>query len=446
MELVDGPTLEALMRTAPPDGQTVLLVLNQTAAALDYAHKRGIVHRDIKPANIMLHEKSVAKVTDFGVAKIQSHQLTQAGSVVGTPNYMSPEQIQGFAVDGRSDQFSLAVIAYELLTGEKPFAGESIAALAFRIVKEEPAPAQRLNPTLDPPVDGVLRRALAKNPADRYPTCSDFAFALDLACNSCRQWKPLAPGAAQELSTLIGRVEAAPEPVRVSPQSAVPQPLRVLRLVALVIAGVVGVGALLVGGLQLISDEKGEPPRSAPVRAAEPKRESPIAELPSDTPEDTAALPETPPAAPPPQPVTPREAAPTGPVRITTSPPGATVTIDGSAALTCESPCSLELPPGRHTLSATRDGYRRTLRIFHTPTEGDLFLNLDRATGTVAVRSDPPGATIVVDGQTRSEKTPAILALPVGLHTVEIVTQAGRDAQQVMVRESSISSVGVTVR
>ena len=118
----------------------MLSFLNQTAAALDYAHKRGIVHRDIKPANIMIHERTTAKIADFGVAKIQSHQMTQAGSMVGTPNYMSPEQIQGQAVGGRSDQFSLAVIAYELLTGEKPFAGESIPALAFKIVKEDPVP------------------------------------------------------------------------------------------------------------------------------------------------------------------------------------------------------------------------------------------------------------------------------------------------------------------
>src|SRR5689334_22506330 len=112
MEFVDGPTLERMAVDDPPDGPLVLDSLGQTAAALDYAHKRGIVHRDIKPANIMIHERTVAKVTDFGVARIQSHQMTQAGSMVGTPNYMSPEQIQGQPVNGRSDQFSLAVITY----------------------------------------------------------------------------------------------------------------------------------------------------------------------------------------------------------------------------------------------------------------------------------------------------------------------------------------------
>ena len=108
-------------------------------------------------------------------------------------------------MDGRSDQFSLAVIAYELLTGEKPFTADSIPALAFKIVQEEPPQVHRLNPTLEWPVDTVLKRALSKNPADRYPTCSDFAFAIENACRSSKKWKPVPAGALQNLPTLSGR-------------------------------------------------------------------------------------------------------------------------------------------------------------------------------------------------------------------------------------------------
>ena len=118
MELVNGPPLEKMLKAEQtPDKETLLSVFRQTAAALDYAHKKGIVHRDIKPANIMIHEDGTAKITDFGVAKIVSQQMTQAGTIMGTPSYMSPEQVQGGVISGRTDQFSLAVIAYEVLTG-----------------------------------------------------------------------------------------------------------------------------------------------------------------------------------------------------------------------------------------------------------------------------------------------------------------------------------------
>ena len=133
MEFVDGPPLEKdpQQRGAAGRRTVALSILRQTAIGLDYAHKKGIVHRDIKPANILIHEGTLAKITDFGVAKILSQQMTQAGVMMGTPNYMSPEQVQGHAVDGRADQFSLAVIAYEILTGEKPFVADQLPSLAL---------------------------------------------------------------------------------------------------------------------------------------------------------------------------------------------------------------------------------------------------------------------------------------------------------------------------
>src|SRR5579864_2579710 len=118
MEFVNGPPLERMLKhEQTPDKETLLSIFRQTAAALDYAHKKGIVHRDIKPANIMIHEDGTAKVTDFGVAKILSQSMTVAGTMMGTPSYMSPEQIQSGAISGKADQFSLAVIVYETFTG-----------------------------------------------------------------------------------------------------------------------------------------------------------------------------------------------------------------------------------------------------------------------------------------------------------------------------------------
>src|SRR4051812_5742282 len=167
MELVNGPPLDKMMKAEQsPDKETLLSIFRQTAAALDYAHKKGIVHRDIKPANIMIHEDGTAKITDFGVAKIMSQQMTLAGTMMGTPSYMSPEQVQSTTITGGADQFSLAVIVYEALTGEKPFASDSLPTLLYKIVREDPLPPQRLNKTLDPQVDNILRRALAKVPED----------------------------------------------------------------------------------------------------------------------------------------------------------------------------------------------------------------------------------------------------------------------------------------
>lgn len=479
MEFVDGPTLERSMLAAPPDGNLVLGVLAQTAAALDYAHKRGIVHRDIKPANIMLHEGATAKITDFGVARFQSHQMTQAGLMVGTPNYMSPEQIQGKPVDGRSDQFSLAVIAYELFTGEKPFTAESIPALAFKIVQEDPPPVHRLNPTLDWPVDTVLKRALAKDPADRYPTCSDFAFALENACRARKDWKPVTPGTMQSMPTLTAKA-ATPGPVHARAAAPVvtatpitarasesvsgpddeevppPRALRVARnlaLAAVIIAGV------LFGALQLFDNDgpAAPAPELEAVDSSRAGRPSPMgpqiedlttgqAAPPSEqpSPATTGASPEAPQAPRATERPKPPTVAPAA-TRLVTNPPGARLIVDGNPEYTCISPCTVELPRGRHTIAATLDGFRRTLKIFEAPNEPEIFMNLDRTSGTLVVRSEPRGATILVDGQAWKERTPSLLTLPTGPHTIEVVHDNRRETHQVTIRESIITNLAVNL-
>ena len=180
MEYVDGRNLEDVLASGVPQhSSTLLSILRQSAAALDYAHGKGIIHRDIKPANIMLCHDGVTKIADFGVAKLAaSSSMTQAGLVLGTPSYMSPEQAQGQAVDGRSDQFSLAVVAYRMLTRELPFQGATLTAILTKILLEEP---QYNSSGLHPYLQIIFRQALAKNPQFRFPNCTDFVRDLESA-------------------------------------------------------------------------------------------------------------------------------------------------------------------------------------------------------------------------------------------------------------------------
>jgi hypothetical protein len=175
MELVEGKSVQALLDAGHAFPlPRVLRIMEQTCSALQFAHERNVVHRDIKPANIMLTGDDTVKVTDFGTAKIlQFGTVQQTAHVMGTPSYMSPEQVKGRAVDGRSDIFSLGVMLYEMITGEKPFPGQSITTVIYKIVNEEPVPPRQINPSIHPGISAAVMRALAKEPEDRYQSCRE---------------------------------------------------------------------------------------------------------------------------------------------------------------------------------------------------------------------------------------------------------------------------------
>jgi eukaryotic-like serine/threonine-protein kinase len=177
MEYVEGESLEKQLSDLggefPPE--CALVLVRELACALDYAHSQGIVHRDIKPANIIVGKDGRAKITDFGVAKLNTAYQTVAGQSLGTPAYMSPEQLNGDAVDGRSDLFSLGVILYTLLTGHRPFQGNSAMTVSFRVVHREPLPVSAFDSGFPPDVDYVIGRAIAKDPANRYQTGQEMA-------------------------------------------------------------------------------------------------------------------------------------------------------------------------------------------------------------------------------------------------------------------------------
>jgi len=450
MECVNGPGLETLMSgPKPPKKDLAISILRQTAGALDYAHSQGIVHRDIKPANIMLHEGLQAKITDFGVAKILSHEMTQSGLMTGTPNYMSPEQAQGHMVDGRADQFALGVVAYELLTGEKPFIGDTLPALLYKIVRDRPIAPQRLNPTLPAEVEPVLLRALAKNPDDRFNSCVEFAKALDAALVSNPKWAPLPRGAVHAMPTVVGvETKEIPEPV-----SRAEQEPPLIKSLAWALLGIGLVGVVLIG-LQRFVDSRARaesaqaqspvqtqtpaqtqttrapagpmipipsPPKPAPTVKPKP---SPVNRSQTEVPAPRAV--EQPhehesKSPPPSRDASVQAPAPAGPVRtvqFVTDPAGASVILDSGK--TCSSPCMVDLAPGRHTLSAKLAGYRDYQKVFNVPQDSDIFLSLAPARATLSITSNPPGATVQLNGTEQGRRTPLLVNIAPGTYHVRV--------------------------
>src|SRR5258706_1806378 len=193
MEYVEGQNLkEALAQGRPLNFEQIGDIVAQIAEAIDFAHSKGIVHRDVKPANIILLEGNRAKITDFGIAKIASGgaNLTSTGQFLGTPNYMAPEQIKGAPVDGRTDIFSLGICLYECLTRRKPFGGDSLTSISYKIGHEPFPPLHEINPQIPEGYADVVGMCLAKDPAKRYQRGRDLATAVRAVIRGERPARP----------------------------------------------------------------------------------------------------------------------------------------------------------------------------------------------------------------------------------------------------------------
>lgn len=190
MEYLEGESLEKYTRpeNLPPTSKSVDIIC-QVCDALDYAHRNGVIHRDIKPANIMMLNQGVIKVMDFGIARMTAGTKTRTGIVKGTPYYMSPEQARGERLAGTSDIFSLGVVFYQLLTGKLPFDGENMAAIMYQITSVDPDPPTKLNPNIDSATLDILRRALEKNPANRYASAKEMGDQMRMVMSRMHQTK-----------------------------------------------------------------------------------------------------------------------------------------------------------------------------------------------------------------------------------------------------------------
>jgi serine/threonine-protein kinase len=485
MEYVDGPTLDQLLaqpQALPPD--RMFSILAQTAVALDYAHGKGIVHRDVKPANIMIAANGTAKITDFGIAKITaSEQFTMTGSIVGTPHYMSPEQVQGQAVDGRSDQFSLAVIAFEMLTGEKPYTGEHLTTVVYKIVAEEPPSPHRINSSLGSEIESVLKKGLAKKPEARYGSCTEFTEALERACAANKGWQSLPRGGSLNAPTVadqeIAAAAALPparkprraEATATSTTERAPRqrsgflPFLAAILMAAGLLAIVAwevkptwllntLGSAQKPAQQAASLETQAPvPGPPPIPSAAPSTPTPV-ETPAESkpspmppadgspppvvdekppvtevataPAKTAPHPEAPPRRPP----TARMVAGPQPLTVTSSPRGAVVTLDNQPDTACTTPCTLEANPGHHSLELVKSGYdleRREVEVGSSAVEIPAVVMRSQQ-GTLMLTSSPTGAAVLVNGKRQPQVTPAQIPLAPGSYSITVEWKDGKKA------------------
>jgi tRNA A-37 threonylcarbamoyl transferase component Bud32 len=228
-EYIDGENLKALIqRRGPAPVPTALELAMQIARGLSFAHQQGLVHRDVKPQNILLNGDGQAKVTDFGIARSLDvqHGMTQTGTVLGTSDYIAPEQAQGQRVDEHTDVYSLGVVLYEMLTNEVPFPGENFVAVAMRHINEEPPPVRDKRPDVSPRLEAAVQRAMAKRPEDRFQTMADFCRELEADLAE-------AQGATMVAPALPGRAHA---PRR---RGANPWPIILALLTLIAIGGVI---------------------------------------------------------------------------------------------------------------------------------------------------------------------------------------------------------------
>lgn len=265
MEYVDGDTLRDIIRTEGPlQPRRAMEVIADVCAALDFSHRNGIVHRDMKPANIMINRAGAVKVMDFGIARAisdSSSPMTQTAAVIGTAQYLSPEQARGEQVDARSDVYSLGCVLYEVLTGEPPFKGDSPVAVAYQHVREDPKQPSQVNPAVPPALDSVILKAMSKNPANRYQSAAEMRSDLVRVLGGQRPSAPMVMS-DEDRTTMFGPVDSGagtgsgyrPEPARTSTATAAPVAVpaaapakksntarnTMLSVAALVVVGIIG--------------------------------------------------------------------------------------------------------------------------------------------------------------------------------------------------------------
>jgi serine/threonine-protein kinase len=405
----------------------------------------------------MITAGNLAKIMDFGISKSVG-SMTSSGQVLGTPNYMSPEQVKGSPLDGRADLFSFGVVLYEMATGERPFVGDNVTTIIYKIVHEQPIPPDTLEATVPPGLSAVITRCLAKSPNDRYQTGADLARDMEnyrsLVCegestavitstvhstSSVQNTRPStasAQGTGTQAAVAVALESSASGKAQtrvatqIALQPAPSQPKIVARSWVLLAVAVVVAAATLYG---LKHRHPKLPPQPVVVIQAPAAPALPPASAEASN-EQTART-ETPPpskpkvvaarkltsakTAPAPVPDT-KAAVPSNPeIRFSSNPEGANVAIDGKSEDRWTTPFAVSLTPGTHEVVFAKDGYSRETRQLEVGTRSAPYsINLAPATTALSVTSDPPGANIEVDGNDTGKVTPAEIPVAPGQHRV----------------------------
>jgi serine/threonine protein kinase len=463
MEFIEGTTLHELLaekRVLATD--EVLQLTRQICRGLDYAHSNSIVHRDIKPANIMITGNSTVKIMDFGIAK-SGGQVTNTGQVLGTPNYMAPEQVKGRQLDGRSDLFSLGVILYEMLTGEKPFVGQNVTTIIYKIVNENPITPRDLDVTVHPGLSAIVTKALAKAPDDRYQTGADLVRDLEnyklagpARTGSTSAISP-APSAPEKTLVLPLRVvsgntaraaAAAPapaiKPIPVKrPTTAILSSKHSVLLATIVTIVVLGsaMGGYAYHRTRVKMRQLAE---EAKIKEAQQAAREPIAiAIPAPTPEqqkeeiapDTTVKffptkKSTPAQKPAPAPAPFKATSSPNKVfvaqselKLLSQPDSAKVEIDGWSEPNWVTPFTAShLAAGTHTIVFSKSGYLQQTKSVESVAGKsiDVSAQLSPAVSTIVVTSNPQGANVWVDGKDSGLTTPTQLTVEKGFHKVTV--------------------------
>jgi len=466
MEVIEGETLQQLLqkhRVLPVE--QVLSLCRQVGEGLDFAHERHVIHRDIKPANIMLTTSGLVKIMDFGIAKAGGG-LTSTGQVLGTPNYMSPEQVKGKPLDGRSDLFSLGVVLYEMLTGEKPFGAQNVTTIIYKIVHEDPIPPRELDVSIHPGLSAVVARALSKDPELRYQTGAQLAtdledyksFGTDLDATQAMNPSMVNASADQVKAAAAATmsIQATPPPTEVKPPAAkpaveIPAPVEikiketpkppVKPAAPAPQKPAASNKGLMYGGLAVlllltaafgirVMRQRGEVAKSEPPAVAATQTADSVPSTPPSTPAvPTVAAPEKPSgntAVVTPAPMVVAK----GELTIATVPVGASVKLDGRKLTGATPLTQKELTAGKHTFQVSMPGYLTALKSVDLKSgeAATETVTLVAAQGIVKLSSVPPGADIFVDGAAANKKTPAEFNLAKGDHTFMVRMQGYGEA------------------